>query len=694
MKLKSIFVLAAVTSLASAGFSQETPVPTPKIEINASNTSKAPATQQTVQISRERRAQAYAKLLEGQRYVWNLSNPRSRANASLGAKLARESFLKAVELDPQLSEGYTALAELTYKSPPNDLEEAIRLANIAIKINPDNFGGYQILGRLHTHLSLLNRGIIDKTHSEKAVNAWKQVVRLDPRNAEGFAFLSEFYDVSNMPKERIEALKNWLSSAQSIDPGFYSRIMGQQDLSPESALVKLGSALLKDGQIRESVEILSRAISNDPNDDIAIELLNRAIESADDKTAATATDALQQAIYANSDNISLIVLLAEIYANSGNVIDASKLIKSSIETIKEKNNLAAVGLQISLGDIYFNIDKYDDAVSNYRIALGLIGTEGNRLVTDMDRDYSELIFEKLISAYKIAGRNEEVVKVISEARTLFGNDDLFADQKLISFYRGNGERDEALKLIRKVRLRLPQDYTFLKLEADILTESGKVEQGVALIKALIGRKEIIDPAGSNPPVLYDDFVNYLYISNLYSQAKQGKLAIEAANSAVAVAKGSDRMQIAKLTLATAYQMAGNFQAAETNLREVLQLSPENPYALNNLGYFLLERNEKLAEALRLIEKAVDISPTNPSFLDSLGWAHFKLNKLDDAEKYLKSAVRLDSSSATILEHLGDVYEKQGKIDLAKENWRKALKISIDREEAQRIKNKLGENKQK
>jgi tetratricopeptide (TPR) repeat protein len=105
---------------------------------------------------------------------------------------------------------------------------------------------------------------------------------------------------------------------------------------------------------------------------------------------------------------------------------------------------------------------------------------------------------------------------------------------------------------------------------------------------------------------------------------------------------------------------------------------------------LLERNEKINEALELIQKAVEISPTNPSFLDSLGWAYFKLNKLDEAEKYLKAAARLNTSSATILDHLGDVYQKQGKTKLAGTTWRKALKISSDFEEISRLKTKLGE----
>ncbi len=650
--------------------------------------------QQTTEIPRERREQAYAKLLEGQRYIWSLSNARSAAGITAGTRLAKDALQKAVELDPTLAEGYTALAELTYKSPPNDDDEAIRLANIAIKINPNNFGGHQIMARLYTLKSRLNRGTLDAAFTQKAIESWKQVVRLDPRNAEAYAFLSEFYGVLKQPKEKIAALQNWLSSAQPIDQRFYGRIMRQEDLSPESALVKLGAALIDEGEIREAVEILSRAVADKPNDEIAVELLSRAIDSADDRTATTAIEALQQATFANPENVALITLLTQIQIRSGNIAGAAKLLRDSVDKLKGKNKFAAANLQISLGDLFAETERFDEAVAVYKNTLLILGLENNQLVTQSDRDAAEVVFGKMIQTYKNADRRADAKKIIDQAALLFGKDDLFADKQLIAFHRENGEKAEALQTVRAARLVFPQDYELLRLEAEILTENGRVDEGVALLKALIEKKAAENQSDGSPFGSYDDFTNYLYISNLYSQGKRGKEAIEAANQAFALAKGEDRKQIAKLTLATAQQMSGNFQAAEQTLREILKQMPDNPIALNNLGYFLLERDERINEALELIQKAVDISPTNSSFLDSLGWAYFKLNKLDEAEKYLKSAARLDSSSATILEHLGDVYQKQGKTELARTIWQKALKISSDIEGSNRLKTKLGEKRAK
>ena len=80
-------------------------------------------------------------------------------------------------------------------------------------------------------------------------------------------------------------------------------------------------------------------------------------------------------------------------------------------------------------------------------------------------------------------------------------------------------------------------------------------------------------------------------------------------------------------LATAQQMAGEYANAEMTLRELLKASPQNPVALNNLGYFLVERDEKLDEAVNLIQQAVKLNPTNSSYLDSLGLGIFQTRKI-------------------------------------------------------------------
>ncbi|MBA4123168.1 MAG: tetratricopeptide repeat protein [Acidobacteria bacterium] len=676
------------------------PSPTPKIsETVAKNLEQA--TNKTP-VPRERREQAYAKLLEGQRYIWNIYRSRSQTGLANTVRLAKQSLQKAVELDPTLAEGYTALAELT---SPYDIDEAILLAGTAVKIDNNNYGGHFILAQLYTKKSEINRGVLDANFAQKAIAEWNEIARFDPRNAEAYAFLSEFYARTNKPEERVIALRNWVSAATPSGNGFYGRVFKGENLSPENASLKLAEALLKMKQTREAIEILSRLIAAEPENEEAIELLQQAVESADVESATIAVETLQQAINVNPENTSLVILLAQVYVGAGKIDQAAKVLLDTSAKVAAKDKNSAADLQVALGDLFFEKNQFENAAKTYQNAFTVRGIIQSEAVTDDARDFAIRVFDKMIETYKKANRPNDTKAVIERARLVLGKSDLFADKKLISFYLETGKKAEALQTVRALRTRNADDYALLRLEATILTDIGKIEEAVALIKPLIGKKPSVatDSAanGQNGDGIVTlaspmaaDFSNYIFISSLYTQAKRNKEAIEAINQAYSSTQSSDRKEIAKLMLATAQQTAGDLQGAETTLREILKQSPQNPIALNNLGYFLAERGEKLEEALNLIEQAVQSNPTNPSYLDSLGWAYFKLGKLVEAEKYLKNALRFDNSSSTIHEHLGDIYQKQGKLDLAKSAWQKALEFASDTDEINRIKAKLTNNASK
>jgi Tfp pilus assembly protein PilF len=121
---------------------------------------------------------------------------------------------------------------------------------------------------------------------------------------------------------------------------------------------------------------------------------------------------------------------------------------------------------------------------------------------------------------------------------------------------------------------------------------------------------------------------------------------------------------------------------------VLAAEPDNAVALNNLGYFLVERGERLEEALGMIQRAVRADPSNASFLDSLGWAYFKTGKLAEAERYLTEAARRNPASSAIQEHLGDLFERLGQTEKARAAWQKALTLTNSPADTDRIKAKL------
>ena len=73
-----------------------------------------------------------------------------------------------------------------------------------------------------------------------------------------------------------------------------------------------------------------------------------------------------------------------------------------------------------------------------------------------------------------------------------------------------------------------------------------------------------------------------------------------------------------------------------------------------------------------LKKAVDLDPANGAYLDSLGWAYFKLGKYDLAEENLIKASQRIGTDPTVQNHLGDLYQRTGRLKLAAAHWERAV----------------------
>ena len=141
--------------------------------------------------------------------------------------------------------------------------------------------------------------------------------------------------------------------------------------------------------------------------------------------------------------------------------------------------------------------------------------------------------------------------------------------------------------------------------------------------------------------------------------------------------------------------------AEEMFRKVLVGDPQNANVLNYLGYMLADRGMRLDEALNMIKKAVDLDPANGAYLDSLGWAYYKLGKYDLAEDTLMKASQRIGTDPTVQDHLGDLYQKTGRLKLAAAHWERALlewnktvAAEVDQNDVARVQKKLESAKMK
>ncbi|HZW39960.1 MAG TPA: tetratricopeptide repeat protein [Ignavibacteriaceae bacterium] len=122
--------------------------------------------------------------------------------------------------------------------------------------------------------------------------------------------------------------------------------------------------------------------------------------------------------------------------------------------------------------------------------------------------------------------------------------------------------------------------------------------------------------------------------------------------------------------------------------EALIIDSLNSLINNNYAYSLSERGIDLDNALRMIKISVAADSLNSSYLDTMGWIYFKLNKYSEAMNYIEKAIEVNGGSPVLFEHLGDVYFKQGQKEKAKSMWEKSY--SLDSKPYLKLKIEKGE----
>ena len=138
---------------------------------------------------------------------------------------------------------------------------------------------------------------------------------------------------------------------------------------------------------------------------------------------------------------------------------------------------------------------------------------------------------------------------------------------------------------------------------------------------------------------------------------------------VADNKQPDSVEI-KYELAMLYERQNKIKDAERLLREIIALDPGHAHAHNALGYSLADRNQRLPEALKLIQRAHEILPKDPFIMDSLGWVKFRMGDRKAAIEYLTKAYAI-RPEADIGAHLGEVYWVQGDREQALKYFKEA-----------------------
>ncbi len=138
----------------------------------------------------------------------------------------------------------------------------------------------------------------------------------------------------------------------------------------------------------------------------------------------------------------------------------------------------------------------------------------------------------------------------------------------------------------------------------------------------------------------------------------------------------------------AEEQAHDWPKAEADFNHALELSPDQPFVMNYLGYSWADSGQHLTKAREMIERAAEKRPNDGAITDSLGWVQFRQGRTADAVKTLERAVEMEPEDSTINGHLGDAYWAAGRKIEAQYQWRRALTLNPTPDDAAKLEAKL------
>jgi tetratricopeptide (TPR) repeat protein len=585
---------------------------------------------------------------------------------------ATEEYRLAIEADPSSEFLTSSLAELYVKT--GRIADAVREAQDIIKRDPTNLEAHKLLGRIYLRsLGDMPGGNGSDNILKLAIEQYQEIVKLDPQSVDDHLLLGRLYRLSNdMPKAEAE-----LNTAIKIDPG------------SEEAVTTLAMLYTDEGDTAHALKVLS-SIPDSARSAKLYSALGAAYEQR--KEYKNAIDSYKHAIVLDRDNLDAIRGLAENYLNDGQLEAALEQYK-----VISDSNPEDAQTYVRIAEIYRRQAKYDLALENLKHADTLIPDtaevpysmaavyqaqgrydEAAKLLQDLlkkteksseigtsqsDRNNRAIFIERLGMVYREQENYTTAVETFRKMLTLGDENARSGYQEIIDTYRDAKQWPQATAAAKEAVQKLPNDRDLRMVLDAQLADMGEFDQAVADIKGMLkGGPEDRDV--------------HLRLAIIYTRAKRWSDAEQSLAKAEQLSGKPDDKAYVSFLRGDLYQRQKMFDQADTEFRKVLGVTPPtDPQAaatLNYLGYMNADRGVKLEESLNYIKQALTFEPNNGAYLDSLGWAYFKLGKYDLAEESLNKAAVHMGSDPTVQEHLGDLYQKTGRLKLAASHWDRAV----------------------
>ncbi len=601
---------------------------------------------------------------------------------------AISAYKAAIAADPRSAMLAEELTEFYIQF--NRANQARSEAEAAITKDPNDVVAHRMLARIFVGmLTPQGQRGIDPTMLRRATEEYQKVTDLDPKDVTAWVTLGRLQGAA----KNLDGAARSFDKALALEADNEDALVGRAGIFADKGDVEAAAAMFEKAAQKnpspESWQRLAAAYEQIKEYKLAAETIRKALalnpENAPELRKALAVDLINAGDYKEAisayegvvadepDDSESLLRISQLYIQTGDFVKAREAQARALKVDPEAIEIALNEVSLLQAE-----GKPRDAIKQLKnILSGIVRPTYSAQQKARRID----LLERLAVMHRMMDQSDEAVNAYREILSLDPSVEARIASEIVDSYRGGKKFVEAQKESDAAIRKFPKDRGAILSRAALDADMGRVDAATSETKKLIDGT--------------DDRAIYMALAELYEKGKKFDDARKSLDEAEKrSSEPGDKIGVWFMRGAL-YEKMKNLPLAEAEFRKVLGVAPDHNGALNYLGYMLTDRNVRLNEALGMIEKVIAREPNNGAYLDSLGWAYYRLGRFPQAEEQIRRAVELAPGDPTMNDHYGDALIQQKKVREAVAAWEEALKqwqasapAEKDQSEIDKVRNKL------
>lgn len=606
-------------------------------------------------------ASAYYHYALAHMYAEMAGTYRNRADY---VNLAIENYKEAIKADPTASALSEELSDVYVQT--GRLREGQSDAEDALKKNPKDLTAHRLLARIYTRL-IGDGQRVDESMLNHAMEEYKKITSLAPRDVDAWLMLGRLEKASDDSVEAEKAYKSALAIDPTNEDGLTGLALVYSDLGDNAKAAQLLKTLADSNPSPRALQALAAAYEQMHDYKMAAQVLRQelGLNPANEKD-------VQRAL---AQDLTLAMQFDEALSVYNEMVtddpeDANSFLRMS-QIYRERHDFAkaraandkAKALEPDSIEIRYNevsiLEAEDRVPEAAKLLTDILASTTKRTYSQGEKASRVALLDRLAALYRSVDQTDPAVEAYRQMAEV---DDSLAPRaaaQIIDTYRGGKEFAKAQQESDIAGKKWPDDRTLRVVRDTLLAELGKTDEAAGDLKKMFDGKT--------------DRATYVALADVYEKGRKFDEMAKALDSAEKLSTTDDEKIAVWFMRGAMYERQNRVDKAEVEFRKVLKADPDNAGAMNYIGYMLADRNQRLPEALNIILQALEREPGNGAYLDSVGWAYYKLGRYEEAEKSLRRAVDKTPHDPTVHDHLAEALMKEGKVGEAVAQWQISLK---------------------